>query len=80
MQGVGFRMATLQEASKFPGLRGFVRNLEDGRVEAVFLGAESAVLAMVAWCDKGPGFAKVDSVELFAEMNDLALPIFGVQR
>ena len=45
-------------------LAGWVRNASDGRVEAVFEGPEAAVEAMVDWCRKGPGHARVDAVEV----------------
>ena len=41
-----------------------MRNASDGRVEAVFEGSEAAVEAMVDWCRKGPGHARVDAVEV----------------
>jgi hypothetical protein len=50
---VRFRAATAAEASR-QGLGGFVRNLPDGRVEAVFRGPEAEVLSLVAWCRQGP--------------------------
>jgi acylphosphatase len=49
------------------GLAGWVRNLEDGRVEAVFEGPTDAVDALVAWCREGPPFARVTRVTLDAE-------------
>jgi len=41
---------------------GWVRNLSDGRVEAVFEGADAAVDRVVAWCRQGPGHARIDDV------------------
>lgn len=61
VQGVFFRMATAEEARRL-GLSGWVRNLLDGRVEAVFEGEESAVARMLQWCHNGPPHARVDSV------------------
>jgi acylphosphatase len=49
------------------GVAGSVRNLADGRVEAVFEGAEVAVQAMVAWCRTGPPRARVTEVAVQAE-------------
>ncbi len=63
VQGVNFRYYTVQEA-RSRGLAGWVRNLPDGRVEAVIEGAEASVEAMVEWCRKGPPAARVDHVEV----------------
>ena len=68
VQGVGFRYWTLDEATR-RGLDGWVRNLTDGRVEAVFAGAAVEVDDMVAACHKGPRFARVESVEVFDHEN-----------
>lgn len=62
VQGVGFRDATWRRASKL-GLTGWVRNLPDGRVEAVFQGAKEDLDTILAWCRQGPGLARVDDVE-----------------
>jgi acylphosphatase len=66
VQGVSFRWYTVQEA-RSRGLGGFVRNLPDGRVEAVFEGPDEAVDAMVAWCHHGPRHARVTSVDVTRE-------------
>ena len=58
VQGVAFRAYTEQEARR-RGLGGWVRNLADGRVEAVFEGEEAEVEAMIAWCREGPPAARV---------------------
>jgi acylphosphatase len=44
-----------------------VRNLPDGRVEAVFEGAPASVAALVAWCEHGPAYAHVDRVDVVDE-------------
>ena len=46
---------------------GWVRNLADGRVEAVFEGPEAAVDRMVEWCRTGPPRARVDAVDVTRE-------------
>jgi acylphosphatase len=63
VQGVAFRAGTSREAHRL-GVEGWVRNRADGRVEAVFEGASSAVAALVAWCGEGPRFARVEEVEV----------------
>lgn len=62
VQGVCFRMYTDEEAANLR-VRGWVRNLPDGRVEAVFEGERSAVEQMIRWCHKGPPAANVTRVE-----------------
>jgi acylphosphatase len=63
VQGVYFRANTKREALKL-GLKGFVRNLPDGRVEALFEGEEEALQKMIAWCHRGPSGARVEKVEV----------------
>ena len=62
VQGVGFRAFVLREAQAL-GLAGFVRNLRDGRVEAVVAGDPAAIAAIRAACARGPSGARVDAVE-----------------
>lgn len=61
VQGVWYRKWTVGEATRH-GLSGWVRNLRDGRVEAVFSGSDEAVKAMVAACYSGPPAADVRTV------------------
>ncbi|OYT41249.1 MAG: acylphosphatase [Candidatus Altiarchaeales archaeon ex4484_43] len=63
VQGVFFRSNTRNMAEKL-GLTGWVRNLPDGRVEAVFEGEESDVKEVIEWCHKGPTYASVSDVEV----------------
>ena len=80
VQGVGFRASTVREAARYPGVRGWVRNLPDGRVEAVFSGEGDSVLALVAWCRRGPLTAQVSELRVEEESVDSDLPLFNVQR
>ena len=66
VQGVFFRASTRDEA-RARGLKGWVRNLPDGRVEALFEGEKPVVESMLAWCRKGPPYAYVDNVEIHWE-------------
>lgn len=63
VQGVFFRQNTKRQADSL-GVKGWVRNLPDGRVEAVFEGEKSAVKALVDYCHRGPSSARVDNVEI----------------
>ena len=80
VQGVGYRASIYRQAMLHEGLGGFVRNLEDGRVEAVFCGAAEAVLAMVAWCRRGPSSAQVLSLEVREEAPDACYAAFEIQE
>ncbi|MGD6806315.1 MAG: acylphosphatase [Candidatus Bathyarchaeia archaeon] len=61
VQGVYFRQNTLREAL-IADVKGWVKNLDDGRVEAVFEGEEAAVKALVDFCHRGPKAAQVTDV------------------
>jgi acylphosphatase len=63
VQGVYFRYATREEAT-LRGVKGWVRNLRDGRVEAVFEGDTVKVGEMIDFCHYGTPDAKVSSVEV----------------
>lgn len=63
VQGVFFRETCRRQADAV-GVAGEVRNLPDGRVEAVFEGPAEAVERMVAWCRTGPPAAVVTSLEV----------------
>ena len=63
VQGVFFRACTQEEAQKRK-LTGWVKNLYDGRVEAVFEGEEDVVQSMISWCHSGPSHAVVSDVSV----------------
>ena len=63
VQGVYFRAETEARARSL-GLAGWVRNVPDGSVEAVFEGDGARVESMVAWCARGPSGAVVDAVDV----------------
>lgn len=73
VQGVFFRAFTQKVALDY-GVKGWVRNLPDGRVEAVFEGPHEAVQAVLETCKKGPPLARVDHVEVIEEpcQNDVS--------
>jgi acylphosphatase len=66
VQGVGFRVSVANEAKR-AGVVGSVRNLEDGRVEAVLQGPMKAVQQIEEWCRHGPAFARVREIEVTDE-------------
>jgi acylphosphatase len=61
VQGVFFRQNTKRKALSH-GVKGWIRNLEDGRVEAVFEGEEDAVMLLVDFSGKGPTGASVTKI------------------
>jgi acylphosphatase len=61
VQGVFFRESTRRRAIEL-GVHGWVRNLHDGRVEAVFEGPAQAVDEAVAFLRHGPPYARVDAI------------------
>ena len=63
VQGVYYRATTRDEARE-RGVTGWVKNLDDGRVEAVFEGERDDVQEMVDWCHEGSPAARVDDVEV----------------
>jgi acylphosphatase len=66
VQGVFFRAYTRDTAVR-EGVRGWVRNVPDGRVEAVFEGDREKVDRMVAWCSEGSPLGQVDHVDAWEE-------------
>ena len=72
VQGVSYRVWTRAEAQA-RGLRGFVRNRDDGSVEALFSGPAAAVTEMETLCRSGPPGARVDGIDVL-ERDDVAPP------
>jgi len=73
VQGVFFRASTRDEARRL-GLNGWVRNLPNGDVEALFEGDRQAVAQMLLWCHQGPPYAAVHKVDVQYE------PFIGDQQ
>ncbi len=63
VQGVAFRWETQRVAEKHQ-VNGWVRNLPDRRVEAVFEGSRPQVNAVLDWCRQGPAISRVDEVDI----------------
>ena len=66
VQGVFFRAEARARAESL-GVAGWIRNAEDGSVEAVFEGDRERVESMVDWCRRGPAGAQVDELEVEPE-------------
>jgi acylphosphatase len=75
VQGVFFRASTRQQAQAL-GLRGYARNLHDGRVEVLAVGDVQAVERLEHWLKQGPPAAHVERLERIAAEEDEAGPDF----
>ena len=78
VQGVGYRFSTLAQAEQL-GVKGWIRNLPDGRVEAVFEGAQDVVEQLMLWCHNGPIGAVVQDVAVEYETPE-GLQGFVIRR
>lgn len=63
VQGVGFRYAASKQARSL-GLKGWVKNREDGSVLSVISGEREACMKFIAWCRKGSGYSWVERLEI----------------
>lgn len=63
VQGVFFR-ATAKDVAEELGLKGWVKNTDDGHVEAVVSGTEEQLQPFIQWCHQGPPKAVVTAVEV----------------
>jgi len=66
VQGVFFRMFVKENAERY-NVKGFVRNLEDGRIEVFLEGNAEGVNKMIELCQKGPKHAQIRNVEIKPE-------------
>jgi len=78
VHGVGYRYSMVG-AAEHAGVEGWVRNRRDGTVEAFVQGEGAAVLAMVAWCERGPPGAEVTRVEVDDAAVDPAVRGFATR-
>lgn len=77
VQGVGYRDWAIATGERL-GLAGWVRNRHDGSVEALIVGDDAAVGAMIEACRRGPSLARVDAVDV--EPVDLDVLPEGFRR
>ncbi len=68
VQGVGFRQFVKRNALKL-GLTGWVKNLQDNRVEALFVGSKENIEKVISICRKGPFLSEVKDVNVIWEEN-----------
>ena len=78
VQGVFFRKSIEDEAKRL-GLKGFARNLDDGRVEIVVEGRDENVKEMVKICKKGPSHSEIKKVET-EEIKNQSFKEFKILR
>ncbi|MFB6204385.1 MAG: acylphosphatase [Candidatus Nanohaloarchaea archaeon] len=78
VQGVTFRASTREKARR-NGVQGWVKNLPDGRVEAVFEGEKDDIQDMLDFCREGPRPARVEDVDVEEETPE-GLTGFEVRR
>ena len=79
VQGVYFRQNTKQVATKHK-VNGWVRNLSDGRVEAIFEGDNIDVNKVIEWCHVGPPNSIVDDVEVRLEKYNDEFASFTIKN
>jgi acylphosphatase len=79
VQGVFFRESTRIEATRL-GLTGWVRNRDDGTVEAVAEGEDAALEDFIQWCHRGPSTARVTHVDCVRAEATREFPSFTVER
>jgi acylphosphatase len=78
VQGVFFRQSTRVMAIK-NNVNGWVRNLDDGRVEIVAEGEDSYINRFTNWCKTGPANSRVDEFELSEEISTSEFENFEVK-
>lgn len=78
VQGVGYR-AFVRKQARALGLRGWVRNEQDGSVQAVVEGPRGDLGALRQMCDEGPPFARVDQVEAIWDDATGEFPGFDIR-
>jgi acylphosphatase len=78
VQGVGYRWSCRREAQGL-GLTGWVRNLADGRVEALVQGTREQVERLIRWCYRGPEEARVSDIVVSYEEASDEFRDFGIR-
>ena len=78
VQGVGYRWSC-RRAAQGIGVTGWVRNLPDGRVEAVAQGSREQVETLILWCRRGPEEAQVSDIAVSYEETAEDFSGFGIR-
>lgn len=78
VQGVFYRASCREEAAARQ-LDGWVRNLPDGRVEALLQGPKEKVEDMIKWCYRGPRGARIENIDVSTEEPGEELQGFGIR-
>jgi acylphosphatase len=78
VQGVGYRWSC-RRAGQGIGVTGWVRNLDDGRVEALVQGTQEQVENLIKWCYRGPEEARVSDIAVTYEDSLESFPDFGIR-
>lgn len=78
VQGVGYRWSCRREGQGI-GVTGWVRNLDDGRVEAVVQGTKEQVEQLIKWCYRGPSEARVSDIAVTYEDGLEDFKDFGIR-
>jgi acylphosphatase len=78
VQGVWFRASARDQAVAL-NLRGFARNLADGRVEVLAIGDDDAIEQMAQWLHFGPELAQVDELERIETEEDVDVDGFEIR-
>ncbi len=76
VQGVGFRAATRRKAMEL-GIRGSVRNLDDGSLEILASATDKEFKVFENWCRVGPYHARVDRLEI-SELDQIGFTDFSI--
>jgi acylphosphatase len=78
VQGVFFRWSMKDKAQEL-GVKGYVRNLDDGRVYAVVEGEEASVRKLVDWSKRGPPHAEVEDVKILYDKYSGEFQEFNIE-
>jgi len=78
VQGVFFRLFTKKKANEL-GIKGYVKNLENDKIEAVFQGKEDSIKKIINWCKKGPSSARIDSIKIHQIKSEKEYKEFKVE-
>ncbi len=76
--GVGFRWHTCNQAERYDGLKGYVRNRDSRTVECLLQGEAWMVEEMIGWLRHGPAWARVEQVRITPIPPDPALGEFHI--